>query len=133
MSRSIDLSGISILDHHCHTLLRPGAPLIGDGFRRFFAETTDLRMAAHIQHTVFYMRMLRDVAALFGCAPSEAALLELRAATPPEEYTRRLFDAGNFRSLLVDIGFRGADSYEPDELSQVVGRPVETIIRLETL
>src|SRR5436190_2169753 len=80
MSRSIDLSGISILDHHCHTLLRPGAPLIGDGFRRFFAETTDPRMAAHIQHTVFYMRMLRDVAALFGCAPSEAALLELRAA-----------------------------------------------------
>ena len=45
MSRSIDLSGIAILDHHCHTLLRPGAPLIGDGFRRFFAETTDPRMA----------------------------------------------------------------------------------------
>src|SRR5258708_5237145 len=123
MYRSIDLSGIAILDHHCHTLLRPGAPLIGDGFRRFFAETTDPRMATHIQHTIFYMRMLRDVAALFGCAPSEAALLDLRAATPPEVYARRL----------VDAGFRGADSYELDELSQVVGRPVETIIRLETL
>jgi predicted TIM-barrel fold metal-dependent hydrolase len=133
MSSSIDLSGIAILDHHCHTLLRPGAPLAGAGFRRFFAETTDPGMAAHIQHTVFYKRMLRDVAALFGCAPSEAALLDLRAATPPEEYARRLFDAGNFRALLVDTGFRGPDSYEVDQLSQVVGRPVETIMRLETL
>src|SRR6476661_3129170 len=133
MSSAIDLSGIAILDHHCHTLLRPGAPLAGDGFRRFFAETTDPRMAAHIRHTVFYMRMLRDVAALFGCAPSEEALLDLRGATPPEAYARRLFDAGNFRALLVDTGFRAPASYETDELSQIVGRPVETIIRLETL
>jgi uncharacterized protein len=132
MSSLIDLSGIAILDHHCHTLLRPGTPLVGDGFRHFFAETTDPLMAAHIQHTVFYMRMLRDVAALFGCSPSEDVLLELRAATPPEEYARRLFDAGNFRALLVDTGFRGDDSYDVAELSQVVGRPVETIIRLET-
>ena len=133
MSSLIDLSGTAILDHHCHTLLRPGAPLVGDGFRRFFAETTDPRMAAHIRHTVFYIRMLRDVASLFGCAPSEEAVLALRAATPPEEYARRLFDAGNFRALLVDTGFRGPDSYELDQLSQIVGRPVERIIRLETL
>jgi predicted TIM-barrel fold metal-dependent hydrolase len=133
MSVSIDLSATPILDHHCHTLRRPGAPLAADSFRRFFAETTDPRMAAHIQHTVFYMRMLRDIAALFGCAPTEPALLELRAAMPPEAYARRLFDAGNFRALLVDTGFRSADSYELDELRQLAGRPVEAIIRLETL
>src|SRR3954471_14045714 len=119
MPSSIDLSGLAILDHHCHTLLRPGAPLIGDGFRRFFAETTDPRMAAHIRHTVFYMRMLRDVAALFGCAPSEEAVLELRAATPPEAYARQLFDASNFRALLVDTGYQGPDSYNVAELSTI--------------
>jgi len=128
----MDLSTIPILDHHCHTLRRPTRPLFGDDFRRFFAETTDPRMPAHIRYTVFYMRMLRDVARLFGCAPTEDALLELRANTPAEQYTRRLFDAGNFRALLVDIGFRGPDSYENTELSALVGRPVETIIRLET-
>src|SRR5215207_4527390 len=99
MSSLIDLSGIAILDHHCPTLLRPGAPLVGNSFRRFFAETTDPRMAAHIQHTIFYKRMLRDLAALLGCDPSEDALLDVRAATSPEEYVRRLFDAGNFRAL----------------------------------
>ena len=133
MIASFDLSAIPILDHHCHALRRPGAALSGDGFRRFFAETTDPRMAAHIRHTVFYMRMLRDVAAVFGCAPSEEALLELRAATPAEAYARRLFDAGNFRALLVDTGFGGPETYTTTELSQVAGRPVETIIRLETL
>jgi predicted TIM-barrel fold metal-dependent hydrolase len=133
MTMSLDLGAVPILDHHCHALRRPGAALAGDGFRRFFAETTDPRMAAHIRHTVFYMRMLRDVAAVFGCAPSEEALLDLRAASPPEAYARRLFDAGNFRALLVDTGFGGTEAYTTAELSLVVGRPVETIIRLETL
>jgi predicted TIM-barrel fold metal-dependent hydrolase len=129
----MDLSTIPIIDHHCHTLQRQGPPLVGDQFRRFFAETTDPAMVPHIRHTVFYMRMLRDVAGLFGCAPSEESLLELRAATPPAEYARRLFDASNFRELLVDTGYRGLDSYDTSELSALVGTPVATIMRLETL
>lgn len=128
----MDLSAIAILDHHCHTIGRPGAPLRGDSFRRCFAETTDPRMAAHIRHTVFYMRMLRDVARVFGCAPSEDALLDLRAQMPPEQYVRRLFDTGNFRALLVDTGFGGAGGYATPELSALIERPVAPILRLET-
>ena len=128
----MNIESIPILDHHCHTIRRPGAPLWGDEFRRFFAETTDPRMPQHIRHTVFYRRMLRDMAELFGCEPAEQALLELRAATPPEQYARRLFDAANFRGLLVDVGFRGHDSYELDELSALAGLPVAPITRLET-
>ncbi len=129
----MDLSAIPIVDHHCHTIRRPGPALGGDAFRRYFVETTDPDMAPHVRQSVFYLRMLRDVAALLGCAPEEDALLGLRAAAPPEEYSRRLFDAGNFRTLLVDTGFRAADSYDTAELSAVVGKPVETILRLETL
>jgi hypothetical protein len=129
----MDLSAIPILDHHCHTLIRPGPPLDGDTFRRFFIETTDPQMAPHVRRSVFYMRVLRDLAAQFGCEPTEDALLALRAATPPEQYARQLFDAGNFRALLVDTGYRGTDSYDLAELSAVAGRPVETILRLETL
>ena len=128
----MNLEPIPILDHHCHTIRRPGAPLWGDEFRRFFAETTDPRMPQHIRHTVFYKRILRDLAALFGCEPNEQALLELRAATPPEQYARRLFDAANFCGLLVDVGFRGPDSYELGELGALAGLPVAPIMRLET-
>ncbi|HET9222324.1 MAG TPA: amidohydrolase family protein [Roseiflexaceae bacterium] len=129
----MELAAIPIIDHHCHTIRRPGLPLDGAAFRRCFVETTDPEMAPYVRQSVFYLRVLRDVAALFGCAPEEDALLALRAATPPEVYARRLFDAGNFRALLVDTGFRGPDSYDTAELSAVAGKPVETILRLETL
>jgi hypothetical protein len=79
----MDLSAIAILDHHCHSIRRPGAPLAGDVFRSHFAETTDPAMAAHIRHTVFYMRAIRDLAELLGCEPSEEAVLAARAAAEP--------------------------------------------------
>jgi len=129
----MDLSAIPLLDHHCHTLRLPGPALDGDDFRRFFAETTDPEMAPHIRHTIFYMRMIRDVAALFGCEPSEDALLALRAAMPPEAYARQLFDASDFHALLVDTGYGSADSYPLDELGVLVDRPVAPILRLEVL
>jgi predicted TIM-barrel fold metal-dependent hydrolase len=129
----MNLSAIPILDHHCHTIRRPGQPLEGDGFRRFFAETTDADMAPHIRHTVFYMRMLRDLAELLGCEPTEQAVWAARAAAEPEAYTRQLFEAGNFSALLIDTGYAGPDSYVPAELSALIGRPIGTIIRLEAL
>jgi predicted TIM-barrel fold metal-dependent hydrolase len=129
----MNLSSIPILDHHCHSIHRPGLPLEGDRFRRFFAETTDPEMAAHIRHTVFYMRMLRDVADLLGCEPTETAVWAARAAAQPEAYIRQLFAAGNFRALLIDTGYAGPNSYDPGELSTLIGQPIGTIIRLETL
>jgi predicted TIM-barrel fold metal-dependent hydrolase len=130
---SIDLSAIPILDHHCHTLRRFDAPLGGDAFRRFFVETTDPDMAAHVPSSVFYMRLVRDLAELLGCAPTEEDLLAARAAAAPEDYARRLLGAGSFRALLVDIGYRAPGSYSVAELAGLAGRPAATILRLETL
>jgi predicted TIM-barrel fold metal-dependent hydrolase len=129
----MNLSSIPILDHHCHTIRRPGQPLEGDGFRRFFAETTDPAMAPHIRHTVFYMRMLRDVADLLGCEPTETAVWAARAAADPEAYIRQLFEAGNFRALQIDTGYASPTSYDTGELSALIGRPIATILRLEAL
>lgn len=129
----MNLAAIPILDHHCHPLARPGAPLTAATWRRFFAETTDPAQGPHIAQTVFYQRMLRDVTALFGVEPTEAALLARRAATPFGEYARRLFDAGGFRRLLVDTGFRSAHSYDVAEQSALSGVSAAPILRLETL
>src|SRR4051812_3964871 len=129
----MNLSSIPILDHPSHSISRPGAPLEGVRFRRFFPETTDPEMAAHIRHTVFYMRMLRDVADLLGCEPTEAAVWAARAAAQPEAYIRQLFAAGNFRALQIDTGYASPTSYATGELSALIGRPIATIIRLETL
>jgi predicted TIM-barrel fold metal-dependent hydrolase len=128
----MDLSTIPILDHHCHPVRRLDPALPALEFRRFFAETTDPDMAPHIAHTVFYSRMVRDVAAVFGCDPTEEALLALKVATPPEEYARRLFDAGNFQAFLLDMGFRSPDSYDVAGMAALTGRPTAPILRLET-
>src|SRR5207249_7741168 len=78
MRRPMDLTSIPIIDHHCHAVRRFDHPLAADEFRAFFAETTDPEMPGHIARTVFYMRMVRDVAAALGCEPSEEGLLEAR-------------------------------------------------------
>jgi predicted TIM-barrel fold metal-dependent hydrolase len=129
----MDLTGIPILDHHCHPLDRPGAPLSAATFRPFFAETTDPAQGPHIAHTVFYQRLVRDVTALFGVEPTEAAFLALRAATPFALYARRLFEAGHFQALLIDTGFRSVHSYEVAEQRALSGVPAAPILRLEPL
>jgi hypothetical protein len=129
----MDLSAIPILDHHCHAVRRPGAPLDGDGLRRSFVETTDAAMAPHVRGSIFYMRALRDLAALLGCAPDEDSLLALRAATPFEAYARRLFEAANFERLLIDTGLQVDDSYDLTGMASLAGRPTAEVLRLETL
>jgi predicted TIM-barrel fold metal-dependent hydrolase len=130
----MDLSAVPIIDHHCHSLRLPEQqPHEGDSFRRFFVETSDPEMAPHVRRSIFYMRVVRDVAALLGCEPSEEAILARRSAEPLATYARRLFDAGNFRSLLVDTGLSPDATYGVADLSAIIGRPVETVIRLEHL
>ena len=129
----MDLTPIPILDHHCHPIRRFSAPLAAEEFCRFFSESTDPAMPPHIRRTVFYLRMIRDLARTLGCADDEQALLELRAATPPEVYAQRLFEAGNFRALLVDTGYGGPDSYDVAAMSALAGCPAAPILRLETL
>jgi predicted TIM-barrel fold metal-dependent hydrolase len=128
----MDLSSTGIIDHHCHALRRFDHPLPADEFRAFFAETTDPAMPPHIARTVFYMRMVRDVAALLGCEATEDALLKLRNSTPLEDYARRLFDAGNWRALFIDTGYKSPDSYTVRAMSEVTGRPTAEVLRLET-
>jgi predicted TIM-barrel fold metal-dependent hydrolase len=128
----MDLNAIPILDHHCHSLRLPERqPADGDGFRRFFVETNDPEMAPHVRRSIFYMRVVRDVAALLGCEPTEEAILALRATGSFADHARRLFDAANFSGLLVDTGLSPDATYHVDALSTVIGRPVEKVIRLE--
>ncbi len=128
----MDLSAIPILDHHCHTLRGPGPALDVESFPRFFVESTDPAVAPHVRRSIFYMRLIRDLAALLGCEPSEEAVLAARAAAPPEAYARRLLDAGNFSGFLVDTGLAIPGGYDVPGLADLAGRPVWPIIRLET-
>jgi predicted TIM-barrel fold metal-dependent hydrolase len=129
----LNLTQIPLLDHHCHALRRPGAPLDGPAFRRHFSESRDPAMAEHVPFSLFYRRGLRDLAVLFGCESIEEAVLAARDSGPTEQHARRLIEAANISAMLVDTGFLAAENYRLEEERALLPCPVYEVLRLESL
>lgn len=129
----MELASIPLFDHHCHTLERPGAPLDGPGFRRYFSESTDSAMARHLSSSLFYQRGLRDLAALLDCEPGEEAVLAARRSLLFEQYARRLIEAANIPVMLVDTGLSRGERYGLDEERRFLPCAMQEVLRLESL
>ena len=129
----MDLTSIPLFDHHCHPLQRPGAALDGAVFRRHFSESTDPAMAPHLSFSLFYQRGLRDLAALLGCKSSEEAVLAARRSVPPEAYARRLIEAANISTMLIDTGLARGESCSLDEQRRFLPCAIHEVLRLESL
>ena len=73
------LSGIPLVDHHAHGVLRaPPASL--DEFRGLFSESLDPRQWPHVATGVTYRRAVRVLAEFLGCDATEQAVYERRLA-----------------------------------------------------
>ncbi|CCF85068.1 amidohydrolase family protein [Nitrolancea hollandica] len=132
---SIDLSGIPIIDNHCHGLYRDQGPFDPAAWRRFFTESRDPDMPRdHVPNTIVYRRMLRDLAGFFGCEPPEEAVLAARRKRDPSELTGALLQAAHIDTLLIDGGYPPPERVLPNaELAQISGCRVLPVLRLETL
>ncbi len=132
---SIDLSGAPIIDNHCHGLYHDQGPFDPVTWRRFFTESRDPDMPRdHVTSTVFYRRMLRDLAGFLGCEPLEEAVLAARRARDSGGLTSSLLRAANIDTLLVDGGYPPPECVLPDaELVRISGCRVLPVLRLETL
>jgi predicted TIM-barrel fold metal-dependent hydrolase len=128
----LDLSGVPLIDHHAHPIRREPVASETGTFRRYFSESSDPRMVEHLGSTVFYRRAIRDLAALYGCAPTEKAVLATRAAMDPQAVTRHCLKAANIALLLLDTGFNTAASVTAGEMAGLTGIPVHPILRVET-
>jgi uncharacterized protein len=130
----LDLSGIPILDQHCHALLRPGSPLTATAYQRFFSESGDGEMhARHAPTTIFFRWALKELARFLDCAPDVEAVLAARGAIDPDELAGRMFRDGGLEMLLVDHGYQTDVSYTHAELVARLPCRLATILRLETL
>ena len=128
---ALDLSGIALVDHHAHGILRAQPSL--DDFRGLFSESTDPRQWPHVATGITYRRAIRELAELFGVEPSEEAVLAHRLATEPREYARRLLAETNTELLLLDDGFPPTDvGTSWDELAGWVGVQARPVLRIET-
>src|SRR2546429_8274028 len=80
---AMDLSGVAVIDNHCHSLLR--APVRDrDAFRLLFAEASNPAFAAFVPGMAYYQAALVALADELGVSADEEAVLEARASQAPE-------------------------------------------------
>ncbi len=122
------------MDQHCHLLRR--SPLGSDPneFRACFTEARDPRVLAdHVPHTTLYRLLLQRLARIFGCPPTESAILTARRMLEPARYTRELMEQTGTGCMLVDSGFASEDTLTFHEQQALVPIAHREIVRVEIL
>jgi hypothetical protein len=130
------LADVPIVDGHCHAPLRPPHPADATELLRLLTESGDPRqIREHVPHSLYVQRALRDLAIFHGCAPRIEDILAARDALPPAELLERCVERGGVSALLVDGGYRAADSYPVAELNALLpaGCRAWPLLRLEPL
>jgi hypothetical protein len=126
------LSGIPLVDHHAHGILR-AAPQSLDEFRGLFSESPDPRQWPHVATGVTYRRAVLALAGHLGCEPTEQGVYERRLASDPAEYASSFLRATNTALLLVDDGYPPTDVGTTwDEMGELAGCRALPVLRLET-
>jgi hypothetical protein len=134
--RTSSLADVPIVDGHCHATLRPPRPADEAELLGLLTESRDPRQVReHVPHTLYVQRALRDLAAFYDCAPDVTAVLAARRALPPAELLRRCVERGGVRALVVDGGYRAAESYAPAELNALLPTACRAwpLLRIEPL
>ncbi len=129
----LDLATIPIVDNHCHSLLRR-QPADDEAFRIHLTETYFPEVARDdVPHTLFYHWTIRELAGLFGCEPTPAAVHAARRERGLEGLTREIVERANFKTWLIDTGYGADTTFSLDELRGLAPCRIEEIIRLEPL
>ena len=115
---------IALVDAHAHPLLHPDA-VAARPFGAYFTEAP-----FPTPDTLFYRSALRDLAALLGCAPDEASVLEARS-TP--DHARRLAREANLDTVLLDDGYPRDGAYSVAETTTLTGVRAHRILRIESI
>ncbi len=131
----IELSSIPLADNHCHGIYRTQAPLDVAAWRGLFTESTDQGMRSnHVTTTLFYRRLVREMALFFDCEPTEEAILAARQKLNEQDLIRSFLRAANFDVLFIDKGYPPQDLLLSDEtVSDLANCRVAPMLRVELL
>jgi len=132
---ALDLTDIPVIDEHCHGFYR--TQQVGDvmAWRRHFTESADESMREeHVPSTLFYHRLIRELAEFFGCEATESAVLDARNRYQSDDLIRLLLQAGSIEALLIDRGYPAAELLLSDaDIAAQAGCRVGAFLRLENL
>jgi predicted TIM-barrel fold metal-dependent hydrolase len=128
--RVVDLRDLPVVDGHCHPLLPDARALSAEKLLDLMSEGRPGSMAAHVPHTGYFARALRDLARLYGTEPTIEAVLARRTALGPEAAGRALGEC-LVTGLLVDTGYP-PDAMSLDEMRRRLPSPIHEVFRIET-
>ncbi len=123
---------LPLYDHHAHALyheaLWRAAPL-----EAYFTEAYDpLILQRFVPDTLFYRRSLRDLAGLYGCAPSAGAIQEVRLGREYPALCAELFQRANIGRVLIDDGFWPDRLWSVQQMQERLPLPVGRVVRVES-
>jgi predicted TIM-barrel fold metal-dependent hydrolase len=132
---AIDFSNIPLADNHCHGIYRIQTPAELTAWRQHFTESTDPGMRnTHVTTTLFYRRLVRELAAFFDCQPTEEAVLAAREQLDEQRLISTFLRAANFDVLFMDKGFPQLELVWPDAtVSELANCRVAPMLRVELL
>lgn len=129
----IDLSSISIIDHHAHALLKTKGGLSRERFMGFFSESSNATVKKRdVPYTIMWQWAMRELAGYLGCEPTADAVLAARNAAPLVELANGMWRDQNSEVLFIDYGFKSAENYTPQELGATFNQRIEMLLRMET-
>jgi len=126
----LDLSDLPVVDGHCHPLLTEPWAISRERFLDLFTEARPRTMTAHVPHTGYFRRALRDLASRLGCEATVEGVLERRRSLGFEGW-RRMLGASRVAALLIDTGYP-AEAMPLDEMRSVLPCSIHEVFRIET-
>ena len=128
----MNLDGIPIYDHHAHALFHE-ATWRAEPLEPYFTEASDPALVTGFAgDTLFFRRSMRDLAEVYGCAPTAAAVRAARAGGDYMALCRRLFAEAGISHWLVDDGLWSDRLWTIEECARALPARVARILRLET-
>src|SRR6266699_5018196 len=131
----IDLSNIPLADNHCHGIYQAQTPVDITAWRQLFTESSDPGMrSTHVTTTLFYRRLIRELATFFECEPTEEAVLAARQQLDDQRLISKFLRSANFDVLFVDKGYPPLELLLPDTvISNLANCRVAPMLRVELL
>lgn len=130
----LDFTNIPIVDNHCHPVLLQQKMDVQQ-FRSYCTEATDVSFAEkHVQHSVYYLWLLRQMAKFYDCAVNEQDILAARNSMSADTLLARLIQAGHIDTLVLDPAYPlPEECYAPEQMGEIGQCRTVKMLRLETL
>lgn len=131
----VDLTGVAVVDNHCHAVDRDQRTVDVTAWRGRFTESPDPQLrACDAGDTAFYGRLMRRLAAFHGVEQDEAAVLAARSRQSTAELTGALLRDADIAGLVVDTGHPpAAQALSGPDLAAATGVPQLDLLRVELL